>query len=267
MDRARIRVAPRSRRRPRALPTLVPLGRVPGTSAEALVNLEAAGLVEVVGSEPAAAGIVHAAAVALAGLPWASAGEVILVGFGEALAATAAHLRFVPTFDGSPRRAERPRRRPQSHRALRCAARRLLVEVPTGSRRRWSSAPAPSTREHLEWLRSTCSPGNGIAALVVADNAHGSWAIDADADPTFVAALRVALEPISLPETDFDAHQRTGHRRPRHRRRRRRRASLRPARTLGPARMLGRAGCLDPASPPGPAALHSSCSHRRRGGP
>ena len=52
-----------------------------------------------VGSGPTATGIVRAAAVSLAGLPWAAAGEVILVGFGEALADTADHVRFVPSLD------------------------------------------------------------------------------------------------------------------------------------------------------------------------
>jgi hypothetical protein len=158
---------------------------------------------EVIGSDPAAAGIVHAAAVALAGLPWASAGEVILVGFGEALAATAAHLRFVPTLGHV---------RDELNRLLAGHSAASDASPHDDSLSRGDQEPPivvlcarTLDPEHLDWLRSTCSPGNGIAALVVADKAHGYWAIDADADPTFVAALRVALEPISLPESDFDA--------------------------------------------------------------
>ena len=75
------------------------LGRIPDTTTEVMLNLDAAGVVEACGTPRAAAELVYAAAVALTGLPWANAADVILVGFGEHLAAGAAHIRSVGSLD------------------------------------------------------------------------------------------------------------------------------------------------------------------------
>src|SRR5581483_1637412 len=76
------------------LPALVALGRVAGGSADALINLEAAGLVGILGDPADALGMLYAMAAHLQGAPWARVCNVILVGLPSELA-TAAHVRTV----------------------------------------------------------------------------------------------------------------------------------------------------------------------------
>jgi DNA-binding SARP family transcriptional activator len=78
---------------PDLYPALVPVGRHRDSGAHVLVNLEATPLTAVVGSEDAASALVHGAAVALGGLPWCRAADVVLVGFGQVLASCVAHVR------------------------------------------------------------------------------------------------------------------------------------------------------------------------------
>ena len=77
------------------LPLLVPMGRIAATGQEALINLDAAGVVEVRGGSEASAALVHAAAISLTGTPWAKAANIVLVGFGNRLAAAETHIRSV----------------------------------------------------------------------------------------------------------------------------------------------------------------------------
>ena len=69
------------------LPALVSLGRVAAGTADALINLEAAGLLGVTGDAVSAAGLVHGLATHLIGAPWARAVDLVLVGFPPGLAA------------------------------------------------------------------------------------------------------------------------------------------------------------------------------------
>lgn len=86
-----------SAREAELLPALVPVGRDVGSGAAVLLNLESASVTKVSGDARSAAGLVHAAALALTGLPWAAGADVVLVGFGELLAACRPHVRVVAT--------------------------------------------------------------------------------------------------------------------------------------------------------------------------
>ena len=70
------------------LPALACVGRVAAGTADALLNLEAAGLVGVTGDPAEAAGMVCGVATHLIGAPWARAANLVLLGFPPGLAAT-----------------------------------------------------------------------------------------------------------------------------------------------------------------------------------
>ncbi len=183
------------------LPALVSLGRVAGGSADALINLEAAGLVGVTGDPAQAAGLLHAMAAHLIGAPWARAATIVLVG-------------FPPGLDG----ADNVRTMPSI--AMMAEELQATVEVMSATARQhgcpdaftgrlrdvagdgWPpvvvlSARRPSVRE-LELLATVAQPGRGVAAVVVGAGSAARWEIDAGARPCPVNPLRLAIEPTVL---------------------------------------------------------------------
>jgi DNA-binding SARP family transcriptional activator len=187
------------------VPALVPLGRLPGTTTEVLINLEAAGIISVRGDDERAAGLIVSAALALAGLPWAGSADVILVGFSETLAQAGPHIRTVPTLEavvdeleamGAP---EGLGGAPRGHLTL--DANRPDGWLPTIV----LSAGGADDRA-LSRLSSLCADRAGISAMFVA-GPYGEYGclLNVDSAPAYIPQLRLALEVTSLPAEELTA--------------------------------------------------------------
>jgi DNA-binding SARP family transcriptional activator len=187
------------------LPLLVPLGCIAASGQEALINLDAAGMVEVRGGVEAAAGLVHAAAISLTGTPWAKAANIVVVGFGNRLAAAETHIRSVARLediaeelqdrvhlvDERFRERRDDRGRPTSADAGELVPTVLLID-------------RPLRPEQLSWLRSVCSEGV-VSAVFPGNSTEARWAIEADADQVLVPELRVAIQPTRIPSSEWDS--------------------------------------------------------------
>ena len=185
------------------LPALVPIGCISATGQEALINLDAATVVDVGGDAEAAAALVHAAAISLSGSPWAKAANIVLVGFGNRLAAAETHVRSVARLDDIAEELrdridlvnERfggcrdDRGRPMSGDIAELVPTVVLVDRPLET-------------EQLAWLRSVCDEGV-VSAMVAGASSDGGWTIEADADQVLLPKLRVAVEPTRIPAAEW----------------------------------------------------------------
>ena len=187
------------------LPALVPIGCISATGQEALINLDAATVVDVGGDAEAAAALVHAAAISLSGSPWAKAANIVLVGFGNRLAAAETHVRSVARLDDIAeelqdridlvnerfRGCRDDRGRPMSGDIAELVPTVVLVDRPLET-------------EQLAWLRSVCDEGV-VSAMVAGASSDGGWTIEADADQVLLPELRVAVEPTRIPAAEWDS--------------------------------------------------------------
>ncbi len=186
------------------LPAIVPIGRVPSSTTEVLINLEAAGVVGVRGQGERAADLIVSVALSLAGVPWATPADVILVGFGEELARTGVHLRFAASLDAILNEIEvapAGRDNGDKHRGQlsldgNCADGWLPTVI---------LSTAPSDRHALIRLRSLCSMRRGVCAMVANPDEESNWMLDVDTDPAFVPQLRLALQPTPAPPEEVKA--------------------------------------------------------------
>ena len=175
------------------LPALVPLGRAAGGDAEVLINLEVARVLGVAGDPLRAAGVVRAIATSLAGVPWGQASNVMVVGFGEELAALE-HIRAVSSIDEVA--------------AELVATAEVMGRAHPGQRR--GLAPTivlcvrPPSLEELRTLADVTGPGSTIVAVIPLGRAPARWVIDADADPMPVDPIRLALQPTILSAADLE---------------------------------------------------------------
>ena len=183
------------------LPALASLGRVASGTADALINLEAAGLIAVTGEPAQTAGLLYAVAAQLIGAPWARAANVVLVGFPPGLAGPD-NVRTAPSIsalaDELTATAEVMSVTARQHGCADVVAGRARGLAGDG----WPpvvvlSALRPTARE-LELLASVAQPGRGIAAVVAGAANASRWEIDAGARPCPVNPLRLAIEPTIL---------------------------------------------------------------------
>jgi DNA-binding SARP family transcriptional activator len=185
------------------LPALAPLGRVAAGTADALLNLEAAGLVTVDGDPARAAGLLHAVATNLVGAPWARATDLILVGFPPSMSA-ADNVRITTSLDDlADELRETAAIMAATLRLNHCddaLAGRLRGIAGDG----WppvvilcARRPTPS---EAQLLALVTTPGSGVVAVVANAGAAAAsgWTIDVDRQPCPVNPLRVAVEPTVL---------------------------------------------------------------------
>lgn len=183
------------------LPALASLGRVAAGRADALINLEAAGLVSVAGGPAEAGGLLYAVATQMIGAPWARAVNLILVGLPTGLGGSD-NVRCVASLG-------------EVTDELRATAAVMSVTVEehgcgdvfTGRLRElagdgWPpvvvlSAQRPHSDE-LTMLAELTKPGRGVAAVVANAGETAHWEIDAGARPCPVNPLRLAVEPTVL---------------------------------------------------------------------
>ncbi len=185
------------------LPGLVPVGRAGGDGPEVLVNLEAAGVLSVVGDSRAADALIRAMATSLSGLTWARAVNLILVGFGAELEAVD-NVRAVPSLvsvleelqstadlmkgaigdtDPFAARVGRPGGDSWAPTIVCCA-----------------STTGDAERGKLVGL---AAPGSGVIAVINGLCESTAWTIDVDSRPITVQPLRLAVEPTLLPAQDL----------------------------------------------------------------
>lgn len=183
------------------LPALTSLGRVAAGTADALINLEAAGLVGISGDPARAVGLLCAAATHLIGAPWAKAVSLILVAFPPGLA----NAEGVRCVDSILEVADELRA--TSDVMLATVRRQGCTDVFTGRLRGlagdgWPPVVILSARkldaEELQVVTSVARPGRGIAAAVVNAGSAARWEIDAGVQPCPVNPLRLAVEPTVL---------------------------------------------------------------------
>jgi DNA-binding SARP family transcriptional activator len=180
------------------LPGLVPVGKAGLDGLDVLLNLEAAGVLCVTGDAEKADAVVRALATNLSGLHWAQAVNLILVGFGSELDATA-NVRAVAALSSVIDE-------------LRSTA--LLLGDAIGDmetfaarvRRPDSDGWAPTIvcctgtvdpAERAELL-ALATPGTGLVAVISGEAAPSAWTIDVDGQPMAVQPLRLAIDPTFL---------------------------------------------------------------------
>jgi len=192
------------------LPTLVPIGREPLSGGEVLINLEAAPMTGVSGAAECAAGMVHGAALALAGLPWAKAADVVLIGFGEVLAACQPHMRVAPSLQAI---ASELRERAAESSVLlgvsgaaHVAAGRLGVGGDGLTPTIVVAAHRPRAEE-LTLLAEVCRSDTAITALVAGEIAAPRM-LSTNSAPSYMPDLRISVAPCLLAATEVSAmHQ------------------------------------------------------------
>ncbi len=180
------------------LPALVSLGRVSSGRADALINLEAAGLVSVTGGPAQAGGLLYALASQMIAAPWARAVNLILVALPPGLGVSD-NVRCVESLS-------------EVTDELRATAAVMAATVTeygcgdvfTGRLQGlagdgWPpvvvvSAQRPGTDE-LALLAELTKAGRGVAAVVLNAGNAARWEIDAGARPCPVNPLRLAIEP------------------------------------------------------------------------
>lgn len=178
------------------LPALIPVGHVPGTSDEVMINLAAAGILHVRGTAERAEGLIHAAGLAFTGLPWAESADVIAVGLDPVLGDSAVHVRSAATLDEVIDELEK------NASELRAS---LGEPVKSGIHRPAGWLPTvvllghTARAEPLQRLVELCSGQSGLFAMVSAPASGAGWILDVDSDPALVPQLRLAVEPISAP--------------------------------------------------------------------
>jgi DNA-binding SARP family transcriptional activator/nucleoid-associated protein YgaU len=183
------------------LPALASLGRVSSGPADALINLEAAGLVSIAGRPAEAGGLLYALATQMIGAPWARAVNLILVGLPPGLGGSD-NVRCVASLS-----EVTDELRATAAVMSATVTARGCGDVFTGRLRElagdgWPpvivlSAERPHTDE-LTLLAELTKPGRGVAAVVVNAGQTAHWEIDAGARPCPVNPLRLAIEPSVL---------------------------------------------------------------------
>lgn len=186
------------------LPALVSLGRVATGTADALINLEAAGLIAVTGDATRVVGSLYAMASHLVGAPWAKAVNVILVAFPPGLAGRD-NVRSVGSL------AEVLDELTATAEVMATAARQRGCDDVLDGRIRgeagdgWPPAVVlcarPATAEQLRRLAAIARPGGGVAAVVAGAGAVARWEVDVSGTPCPVHPLRLAIEPTVLDES------------------------------------------------------------------
>jgi len=183
------------------LPALASLGRVAAGRGDALINLEAAGLVGITGDSVRAVGLLYALATHLIGAPWARAVNLILVAFPPRLATTD-NVRAVASLQEVAHELQ------ATAEVMATTARQNgCPDAFTGRVRGLAGdgwppvvvlAAAPLGADDLQLLASVARPGAGVAAVVVNAGDVARWEIDVDAQPCPVNPLRLAVEPTVL---------------------------------------------------------------------
>lgn len=194
-------------RHPELLPGLVPIGRETGTGSEVLINLEASAVTGVSGSPGTTAGLIHGAALALTGLPWARAADVILVGFGQLLATSQPHMRVAASVaaisDELRTVAAASSSRLRATGAPNIAAGRLGAG-PDGLTPTIILAPTPPSADEVNVLAEVCRHDTTITALVAGDIAAPRM-LRTETIPFSVPDLRVTVSPSVLPGPELTA--------------------------------------------------------------
>jgi DNA-binding SARP family transcriptional activator len=178
------------------VPALIPVGRVPGTSDEALINLAAAGILHIRGTPERAEGLIHAAGLAFTGLPWAESADVIAVGLGPVLGDSAVHVRSVSTLDEVIDELEK---QAAELRASLGAPVESGIDRPDGWLPTIVLLRCPAHTESLDRLLALCSGQSGVFAMVSPPASGPGWVIDVESVPALVPHLRLAIEPIFAP--------------------------------------------------------------------
>ncbi len=191
------------------LPALAPLGRAAGSTAEVLLNLEAAGILTVTGDDERAAGVVRGLAGSLSGLPWTKAVNLVLVGFGRELEA-APQVRTVSVL-GEALTELRSTAAVMAglldrHHCRDCQTARLGGLAGDGWPPTIVLCVDRPTDADLARLAEVAVPGRGVAAVIVgAPGRTSGWTLSADLSPSPVDPLRLAVEPTMLPKGELDA--------------------------------------------------------------
>jgi DNA-binding SARP family transcriptional activator len=178
------------------LPALIPVGRVPGTSDEVMINLAAAGILHIQGTTERAEGLIHAAALTFTGLPWAESADVIAVGLGPVPADSAVHVRSVNVLEEVIDELEK-----QADELLASLGAPIEsgIDRPDGWLPTVVILGCPAHPESLDRLFTLCSGQSGVFAMVSRPASGPGWVLDVDSFPALVRQLRLAVEPISAP--------------------------------------------------------------------
>ena len=175
------------------LPALVPVGRVPGTFDEVMINLAAAGILHLQGAPERAQGLIHAAGLAFSGLPWAGSADVIAVGLRPVLSDSAVHVRYVGVLEEVIDELEK-------HAAELRASFGAPVESGIDRPEGWLPTVVllgrPAHPESLHRLVTLCSGQSGVFAMVSTPASGLGWVLDVETIPALVPQLRIAVEPM-----------------------------------------------------------------------
>lgn len=179
------------------LPCLIPIGRVPDSTAEVMLNLAAARVVHVRGDPEHAAGLIHAAALAFTGLPWTESADVVLIGSDPTLAEAAVQIRAVRSLDEviDDLDAQVIDLREAFGEQLNSGIDRPEGWLPTVV----LLGQEDNGSESLGRLTSLCTSGSGIYAMVVSPGDGPGWTLDVDSTPAVIPELRLAVEPFCAP--------------------------------------------------------------------
>lgn len=185
----------------------MPIGRETVAGSEVLINLEASAVTGVSGSPDTVAGLVHGAALALTGLPWARTADVILVGFGQLLATSQPHMRVAASVaaisDELRSMADASSSRLRATGAPHIAAGRLAAGA-DGLTPTIIVAPTPPSADEVHVLAEVCRHDTTITALVAGDIAAPRM-LRTGTIPFSVPDLRVAVTPSVLPGPELAA--------------------------------------------------------------
>ncbi|MDQ2727565.1 MAG: hypothetical protein M3Y91_06825 [Actinomycetota bacterium] len=194
-------------RQPELLPGLVPIGQETATGSEVLINLEASTVTGVSGDPETAAGLVHGAALALTGLPWARAADVILIGFGHLLATSQAHMRVASSVADISEElrslAASSASRLHASGAEHMAAGRLAAGG-DGLGPTIIVAPSPLSSDEVGILAEVCRSDTAITALIAGDIAAPRM-LRTETIPFYVPDLHITVTPSVLPGSELTA--------------------------------------------------------------
>ncbi|MDQ6840213.1 MAG: hypothetical protein M3137_18245 [Actinomycetota bacterium] len=188
-------------------PGLVPIGQETTSGSDVLLNLEASAVTGVSGAPETAAGLIHGAAMALSGLPWARGADVILVGFGHLLATSQAHMRVASSVAAigdelrslAATSASRLRATGGDHVAagrLRAGSDGLAPTIIV--------APDPLSADEVTLLAEVCRHDTAITALVAGDIAAPRM-LRTETNPFYVPDLRITVSISVLPGPELTA--------------------------------------------------------------
>jgi DNA-binding SARP family transcriptional activator len=188
------------------LPCLLPLGHLSGSEAEVMINLAAAGILNLRGDTNRAEATVLTAGITLTGLPWAASANVIAVGHLPPVSEAAEHVRVVPTLDSVIDELERQI----------IDLRQDLVNQPDqridqldGFLPTLVLLIQPDHDDAYDRLTTLCATAGGLYAVIAgprpADRDPLGWEIDLDTDPSVIPQLQIAVE-INPPSPQWADH-------------------------------------------------------------